>query len=288
MTHIDELSDVMTAGARAAASDPGDEDDDELYRDAQRDRQSVWLHPLAGVPFASARKTRSEREERYDRERDRDLAPPPPPDATACVSDDMDDVRRLLGAPSGQEHCFACRHVRGTLMVPVAADGIAQIRRLLSTSPAGGNKAALAIEIRDLYERSIRASANRNRQEGEDECPEWTAADIHEHYFTPNHGMTDSQRSLESRASMLDHMLHAFYHFDAWEKKTLPDGSVVKVPRAGAPERVMKMSDAVGRAYATKPSSLGLAAAEAANVNAASGTVDSRRRVFGANPSKRL
>lgn len=216
-----------------------------------------------------------------------DQQPDPPP--LSVPSPEHDEVMRRLGKPLGSGHCFACRFARDSTVAPITRQGITEMNTLYRSYPAGANKVDLVLEMEEFFERHVRAKANRQIMDGETECPSWSAANIYEHYFTPLHGRIDSQSSVEMRASQLEMLFHHTYTYCAWEHRDSESGVPVIVPKTAEIEKLLKISAALDRMYQIKPSSMALASTNAPSVGRSAQLLDtSRRRVVGANPSRRL
>lgn len=211
----------------------------------------------------------------------------PPP--LAVLSPEREEMERRLGKASGAAHCFACRFARDSTVVPIARQGIKEMNALLRSYPAGANKVDVALELEAFFEHEVRAKANRQIMGDEEQCPAWTAANLYEHYFTPLHNRIDSQTSIEMRASQLEMLFHHTYTYDTWDRQVTESGAEVLIPKPARVGDLLKISTTLDRMYQLKPSSMGLASANAPAVGRSAQLLDtSRRRVIGSNPSRRL
>lgn len=214
------------------------------------------------------------------------IAAPPAPEPT--ISAERAEVLDKLGEGSGSANCFACKYVRNAHVTPIAAKGFDHIRTIMRSAGAGANKVALALEMADYFENKVRAASERWRHPDEDECPEWPAADIYDHFFTAKHNRVDAIGSQERRVLQAEQMQEELFHTGMWVMTTAPDGTQTRRLDTNNLQCWLKLNDTITRMYNQDPQKLKMGAIEAPNIAQQQPTGGRKTRLLGSGASIRF
>lgn len=100
---------------------------------------------------------------------------------------EYEEDKRVLGLPIARSKCFGCRYENQENSAPIEENKLARLDNYIRNNLTTTDFHSLFIEAARIYKLEIMIPANNNREHGEEELPEWSAASMKEHYL--NHTM---------------------------------------------------------------------------------------------------